>query len=256
MTDTIILAEVDPRGLQRVPLTLHWTDAAGSRAVPVRTIQPLPSRHDTVPLPAVYEPSFYHGNGNASSPFNFSGAMRRLCADVVSRCELFHHIDVDRILFGVSQARRARKSGLQAKIIPMRFPGGEIRRHRRGRVYQVQRYWVDGIELLYVMNFCLPRFQDHSFDEKLVTIFHELYHIAPSFDGDLRRHNGRYCIHTHSQKGYDHHMAELVRDYLTNGADPALHAFLRVSFNQLVRQHGAILGQVVPVPKLVPIHDE
>ena len=30
-------------------------------------------------------------------------------------------------------------------------------------------------------------FLDQTFEEKLVTVFHELYHISPAFDGDLRR---------------------------------------------------------------------
>ena len=59
------------------------------------------------------------------------------------------------------------------------------------------------------MTFCLPRFLDQTFEEKLLTVFHELFHIGPSFDGDLRRHPGRYAVHTHSKAQYDSHMAAL-----------------------------------------------
>jgi predicted metallopeptidase len=186
-------------------------------------------------------------------PFDFSQRMRRLCADVVARCAPFHHIDTDRILFGVTQARLARPDGLQAKIIPMRFHGGRLTRQRHGKVYQVQRYWVDGVEILYLINFCLPRFLDQSFDSKFVTVFHELYHIDPAFNGDLRRHGGRYSIHTHSQKDYDQQMAALAREYLNSGPDPALFAFLRLSFHQLQASHATITGTVIPAPKLVPV---
>src|SRR5947199_128866 len=78
-------------------------------------------------------------------------------------------------------------------------------------------------EILYLMTFCLPRFLDQDFDEKFVTLFHELYHISPQFDGDLRRHAGRYAVHTRSQRGYDEQMAHLARAYLADGADPKLH---------------------------------
>ena len=37
------------------------------------------------------------------------------------------------------------------------------------------------------------------FEEKLTTVFHELYHISPMFDGDIRRLEGRYHVHSHSQ---------------------------------------------------------
>jgi hypothetical protein len=103
------------------------------------------------------------------------------------------------------------------------------------------------------MTFCLPRFLDLDFDEKFITLFHELYHISPAFDGDLRRHNGRYALHSHSQRLYDRHMAAMARAYLADGARPELHAFLRLSFAQLLQRHGSVVGVVVPHPKMIPI---
>ena len=112
---------------------------------------------------------------------------------------------------------------------------------------------ADGREVLYLVTFCLPRFLDRDFRDKLVTVFHELYHISPAFDGDLRRHPGRCTAHTGSQKKYDAHMDRLVGDYLKAGGDPARHAFLRLSFAQLCRRHGAVVGLHLPRPKLVPV---
>ena len=63
--------------------------------------------------------------------------------------------------------------------------------------------------MLYLVTFCLPRFLDRPFNDKFVTLFHELYHIGPAFDGDLRRHEGRCAIHTHSKRRYDAHMAQV-----------------------------------------------
>jgi hypothetical protein len=117
----------------------------------------------------------------------------------------------------------------------------------------VQRYFVGDREMLYVMTFCLPRFLDQEFDDKFITVFHELYHIGPAFDGDLRRHEGRYAIHSHSKHGYDAQMAALARAYLASGPDPGLHAFLRLNFSQLQERHGCVVGVVVPRPKLIPV---
>jgi predicted metallopeptidase len=157
------------------------------------------------------------------------------------------------LLFAVTQARSGRTHGLQARVTPLRFHQGRLRRRRRGVSYQVQRYFVGDQEMLYVLTFCLPRFLDQDFDDKFITLFHELYHISPAFDGDLRRHEGRYSIHSHSKRGYDEHMADLARSYLANGADPQLHAFLRLNFAQLQQRHGHVIGAVVPRPKLIPI---
>jgi len=112
---------------------------------------------------------------------------------------------------------------------------------------------VDDVEMLYLVTFCLPRFLDQDFDDKFITLFHELFHISPAFEGDLRRHNGRYDLHSHSKKLYDQHMADLARSYLSNGAEKSLHGFLRLNFAQLLHRHGSVLGVMVPRPRLLPV---
>jgi hypothetical protein len=191
--------------------------------------------------------------GPLDEPFDFCGCMQRLSADVVSRCQTLHHIDVDRLQFGVTCARHRRRHGLQARVTPLRLRDGRMTRRRRGIIYQIQRYYVDGREMLYLVTFCLPRFLDLSFDEKFVTLFHELFHINPSFNGDLRRHEGRYSVHSHSQKQYDKQMSALAREYLAGKPDPELHAFMRLNFDQLIARHGSVVGVGVPRPKLIPL---
>jgi hypothetical protein len=48
-------------------------------------------------------------------------------------------------------------------------------------------------------------------------------------------------------------MAQLSREYLSNGADRSLHGFLHLSFAQLCHRHGSVVGAVVPRPRLIPI---
>lgn len=192
--------------------------------------------------------------GPTESAFDFCGHVRRLLTDIADRCEDLHHVHVPGILIAVTQARNGREHGLQARVTPLRFPGGKLVRSRRGVPYQVQRYFHGEHEFLYLMTFCLPRFQDQDFDAKFITLFHELYHISPAFNGDLRRHAGRYAIHSHSQCAYDKHMSHLARAYLATKPEPELHAFLRLDFGQLVQRHGAVTGVVVPRPKIVPMN--
>jgi hypothetical protein len=168
-------------------------------------------------------------------------------------CEDLGHIDVSRLLFAVTQARSGKSRGLQARLTPLRFEGGRLTRRRRGVTYQVQRFFLGSLEFLYVVTFCLPRFLEQTFEDKLITLFHELYHISPAFDGDLRRHQGRYALHTGSQRRYDQHMAALKRKYLARRPDPALFAFLHLSFAQLEHKHGGVTGVVLPHPKVIPV---
>jgi hypothetical protein len=193
--------------------------------------------------------------GPAGQPFDFCAHVNRLCADIVRHCADLRHIDVSRLLFAVTQARSGQRHGLQARVTPLRFRHGQLTRRRRGACYQVQRYVVDGREMLYLVTFCLPRFLDQDFDDKFITLFHELYHISPGFEGDLRRHEGRYALHSRSKRAYDAHMADLARAYLSNGAEQSLHAFLRLNFAQLEHRHGSVVGVVVPRPRLLPVDD-
>jgi hypothetical protein len=234
-----------------LPLSLSWRDSG--TPLPVRRIQvPAQPRPRTLGL----EAPPWLATGPVGQPFDFCGHMQRLAADVVRHCKELGHIDVSRLLFAVTQARTGYRHGLQARVTPLRFRGGRLTRQRRGIRYQVQRYIVNGKEMLYLVTFCLPRFLDQDFDDKFITLFHELYHISPHFEGDLRRHEGRYCIHSHSKRAYDAAMADLARAYLANGARKDLHNFLRLNFAQLQHRHGQVAGVVVPRPRLLPVPDQ
>jgi hypothetical protein len=233
-----------------LPLVLHWRHP--DNPLPVRAVRVPPRSRP--PVLGLEAPPWLN-TGPAGQPFDFCHHVRRLCADIIRHCPELAHINVGRLLFGITQARSAQTHGLQARVTPLRFRHGHLQRKRQGITYQVQRYFVDDREMLYLVTFCLPRFLDQDFDDKFITLFHELYHISPAFEGDLRRHEGRYAIHSHSKRHYDAHMADLARAYLSNGADRALHDFLRLNFTQLAQRHGGVLGIVVPRPRLLPIHE-
>jgi hypothetical protein len=240
------LGESVPRPVRT--LVLRWDEP--DRPLPRRVIRATaPGR----PCPPWQAAPPWLPTGPESEAFDFCASIRRLCGDIVARCQALGHVDVSRLLFAVTQARNGRAHGLQARVTPLRFPDGRLTRQRRGVTYQVQRYFLGSHEFLYLVTFCLPRFLDQDFDNKLITLFHELYHISPAFDGDLRRHQGRYAIHSHSQRAYDEQMADLARAYLAGKPDPALHAFLRLDFGQLLARHGSVVGVVVPHPKVVPV---
>jgi predicted metallopeptidase len=179
--------------------------------------------------------------------------MRRLCDDMVSRVPELGHIDLDRVVFGFIQTRKAVRHGLYASLTPLRFPGGGSETVRRGRTWRIQRV-VDesGREMLYLLNFYLPRFLDLGFREKLNTVIHELWHINPKFDGDLRRFAGRCYAHSGSQKRYDALVGRLVDHWLSQSPAEPLYSFLRHDFQALTQLHGKIIGRRVRAPKLIP----
>ncbi len=226
-------------------MTLRWDRA---NEIPRRTLQASPTANRAAqPAPP------WLVSGDPNQPFDFCGHVGRLLTDITARCPEMSHVDMARVLVVVTAARNGRKHGLQARVTPLRFQNGQLTRKRHNVVYQVQRLFVGDHELLYLMTFCLPRFLNQEFDDKFITLFHELYHISPRCDGDLRRHEGRYNLHSHSQNHYDKHMADLARAYVAGKPDPDLFAFLRLNFGQLCERHGGVNGIVVPRPKVFPV---
>jgi hypothetical protein len=144
--------------------------------------------------------------------------------------------------------------GIFASLTPLRFKDGALTAKRRGRTYAVQRVCSpDGREMLYVLSFYLPRFQNLDLREKLITILHELWHISPHFNGDIRRHAGRYHAHSHSQCEYDRQMGVLADRWLAAGPPEALWGFLRHDFNRLVAAEGSVMGVKIARPRLIPV---
>ena len=186
-------------------------------------------------------------------PLDFTLQMRRLCEDMTDRVPELRHINMSLVAISFSQARKKTTWGMYASLTPLRFENGQRYTVRNGRKLAVQKV-VDssGREMLYILNFYLPRFLEMGFEGKLSTVIHELWHISPLFDGDLRRYEGRCFAHSasgdHDAKSY-----ELARKWLAAKPPEELYHFLHYNFNQLKKRHGRIIGRKIPTPKLFPV---
>lgn len=133
---------------------------------------------------------------------DLSQTLTSIIADIVSRCAPLSHIAINRLLVCVGSNRGGR-GGLYGKLIPLRFKDGSSLLRYRGRIYAFPEITSNGTSCLYIIYFYMPRFFDLSWEEKLRVIFHELYHISPRFDGDIRRMGAVKTAHGHSKKHYD-----------------------------------------------------
>jgi predicted metallopeptidase len=187
-------------------------------------------------------------------PFDFTHHIRRLCDDMVARLPEMAHIDMDRVTVCFCQTRKPVLHGMFASLTPLRFAGGATTAVRRGRTVTIQQvHDASGREMLYILSFYLPRFQNLDFREKLVTVLHELWHISPDFSGDIRRHTGRYHAHTHSQAEYDEQMGCLADRWLAMNPPDDLWRFLHDDFRQLTARHDGIVGLKIRRPRIVPV---
>jgi len=183
--------------------------------------------------------------------FDFCRAMTALCEDICLRHSEFRHVRMSQVAVTFAQTRSPVEWGIQARLTPLRFENGAIAERRKGRWWTVQRVYHQGQESLYILTFFLPRFLNLSFEEKLITVFHELYHIGPKFDGDIRRFEGSCYMHTGSQKSYDRQMAVFANEYLRMRAPEELRRFLRYSFSELQAHCGDVVGLRIAIPRLI-----
>lgn len=195
------------------------------------------------------------GRTLARRQFDFCLAIRNLCDDICRRHQAFRHIDLNRVVITYAQTRSAVEWGMQAKLTPMRFENGALSENRDGQRWTVQRICHQGQEALYVLTFYLPRFLNQTPDEKLVTVFHELYHISPQFDGDIRRFAGACYMHGHSQAAYDRRMAVFAKEYIKRRGPMKLRKFLLYDFETLRRTYGDVVGLRIPIPRVIPVED-
>ncbi len=188
------------------------------------------------------------------SGFDFTGRIRLLCHDMTQRVPELNHIDFHRVAVSFCQTRKPVPHGMFASLTPMRFAGGLSSTVRGGQNWGIQRLEDGhGREMLYILSFYLPRFLDLEFREKLTTIAHELWHISPRFNGDVRRFRGRCYAHSGSQKNFDTVAERLADDWLSLQPPADLYDFLHHGYQKLSQLHGAVYGTKIPAPKLFPI---
>ncbi|MCZ7396829.1 MAG: hypothetical protein ABOK23_10335 [Candidatus Methanoperedens sp.] len=186
---------------------------------------------------------------NSSAGFDFTGSMNLLVKDIVKTHPAFTHIIPDNTLIVISLSNGSR-NGVVAKLRPMRFAGGSKTKLIRGIEYSAPEVNINGNNILYIVYFHLPRFMNHGkYQTKLSTVLHELYHISPLFNGDIRRFPGKNYAHGNSRKNYDELIKVYADEYIssTNRAD--LSAFLKYKYSELRRKYGAIYGDMIRIPR-------
>ncbi len=171
--------------------------------------------------------------------------------DVTSSCPLFGHIDSDRLLVCLSTNRRGNNGGTYGKLVPLRFKDGEKVTRYGKHHYSIPEVYNAGIECLYILYFYMPRFFDLPPEEKIKVIFHELYHISPLFNGDIRRLGAKKAAHGHSKKHYDERYKSELQHYISFVESSPQHAFLSHDSQSLFRHYDSITARRMRCPRPV-----
>lgn len=190
---------------------------------------------------------------NPGPVFDLSDWLDKLCRDLARRLPELSHIEAERVLFCLSRSRASGKHGVYARIAPLRYAGGKqettFRRGRCREVYVLPRLQHKGRDILYLVYLMIPRLLRLSFREKLRTIIHELYHISPEFDGDIRRFPGRNYAHGSSRAAYNQRIDTLVTAWLDQSPDKDMLEPLHLREEDWTSSTIRLTGLRVPLPR-------
>lgn len=190
----------------------------------------------------------------ARSSYNLTDDVALLVHLLVQRVERLSHIKPGQILHGVSQARTRSRYGVYAQCHGLRFRHGRLEHQGRdGHVWQWPVIRVRGQEILYYITYFLPRFLDQPPRERLHTLLHELYHVSPKFNGDLRRFPGRNEFHG---RDFDATVDTILEEALPH-IEPERFPFLVHDFEGLLQRFGGVVGNRLKrfEPRKLKAHD-
>lgn len=182
---------------------------------------------------------------------DFNIAMGRFIRELCRVIPEFNSIKTDRLLVSASFNSSRRTAGILAYVVPLKFRhGSPVEMRVRGdKEYHYAMLPVKngaGEEILYMVYFMLPRFLHLAFRDRVETVVHELYHVGPHFNGDLRRFRGRSELHG-TLKTYDKKVKELTDYFFSQPHDAETYEFLQRGYRSM--KYAGIDARHHPEPK-------
>ena len=182
---------------------------------------------------------------------NLTDILTSIIADIVRAVPLLRHIDVQRTLVCIGSNKTGNRGCTYGKLVPLKFENGSGVLKYRNRYYGIPEIIHDGRTYLYIIYFYMPRFFNLSFEEKLRVIFHELYHISPEFNGDIRRMGAVKKAHGHSKKHFDAHYAGDLKAFIGSMRDESHIRFLKMDSGSIFSCYGTVNGMRMKNPRPV-----
>jgi predicted metallopeptidase len=117
--------------------------------------------------------------------------------------------------------------------------GSEVIKHNK-KYYTIPRIVLNNVEILYILYLYIPKFFDLTVKDKINVMFHELYHISPEFNGDIRRMSNIKSAHGHSKKSFEEKYIEYASKYFNKIDGMPFSSFLQMSYEDIKKQFKVI----------------
>jgi len=192
----------------------------------------------------------------SDSSINLSDFMTCLLVDIIQSTPTYQHIDMNRILVCSAYNRNSRGGAIFAKVVPLRFEDGIPLKKFKNHWYAFPKIMNNDHEILYLLYFYIPRYFDLPVYEKLNVAFHELYHINPEFNGDVRRMGGYKFSHGYSKEHFNNHFKDEVDVYYDRIKNTSLATMLSMNFSDITKYFETVYARTMKVPKPQKIQED
>ncbi len=184
---------------------------------------------------------------------NLTDVITLIIREIALHCEAFSHVDARRVLVCMATNRSNASGGTFGKLVPLRFKGGAGTLRYKGRLYTMPRVRHGGVDQRYIIYFYHPRFFNLSPIEKLKVVFHELYHISPDFNGDIRRLAARKASHGNSRERFDEFFEDDLRKFYTYIEKTPYMKFLGMNARALRGSFEKVSARRMKMPKPIVV---
>lgn len=169
----------------------------------------------------------------AVDSINLTDILTLIIHDMVNSTEEFKSFDLNKILVCCASNRKDFRGATYGKLLPLRFKNGsEIIKHK-GKFYTIPKVIMNDIEILYVIYLYIPKFFNLSAKDKVNVMFHELYHINPEFNGDIRRMGEFKSAHGHSRKAFEEKYIEYADVFFDKIKNTPYYNFLQMNTDEI-----------------------
>ncbi len=181
---------------------------------------------------------------------NITDILTDIIKQITIQSRFYSHIDINRLIICLGSNKRNSRGAVFGKLVPFKFKGGLNILSYRGKYYTMPEIVKNGTAILYAIYFYLPKFFDLPAEEKLNVIFHELHHISPEFNGDIRRMGNVKKAHGYSRKHFDLKFEKYVKSFYEYISNTTYMDFLKMDSKSL-RNNYQLYATRMKIPKPV-----
>jgi len=184
---------------------------------------------------------------------NLTDTLSLITHEMIIRTPDFRGYDINRMLICCASNRSDSRGGIYGKLVPLKFEDGSDIINFHGRTYTIPKIIHNNIEIRYLIYYYHPKFFDISARDKVNVMFHELYHINPEFNGDIRRMGKFKKAHGHSKKSFEEKYLDNAEEFYSYVKGTPYHAFLEMNSRDLQNSFKKIKCRRMKTIKPVPV---